>query len=213
MSTAAPDALLDEPPPALLLLLPLLLQPATARAAAAARAAIAGVRLMYLPLVDLKLSGCHGAHRPTGPGFIAVRQPRYETSLTTSFASAVPCRSRPGRPVADPPACRRRNRLNPPHARARLSRSPSCVRSRRGEFVRIWPSRHGDELARFLYREISLGVTKGSRRDAEDPPGAPASGCVPQWGRAMSRRCRPRHHVTPPMSHATPCPALSAPSP
>jgi len=53
MSTVLPDALLDEPPPALLLLLPLLLQPATARAAAAAKAAIAGVRLMYLPLVDL----------------------------------------------------------------------------------------------------------------------------------------------------------------
>jgi hypothetical protein len=52
MSTVLPDALLDEPPPALLLL-PLLLQPATARAAAAAKAAIAGVRLIYLPLVDL----------------------------------------------------------------------------------------------------------------------------------------------------------------
>jgi hypothetical protein len=68
MSTVLPDALLDEPPPALLLLLPLLLQPATARAAAAAKAAIAGIRLMYLPLVDLELPGCHGAHRLTGPG-------------------------------------------------------------------------------------------------------------------------------------------------
>ena len=52
MSTVLPDALLDEPPPALLLLLPLLLQPTTARAIAA-KAAIAGVRLIYLPLVDL----------------------------------------------------------------------------------------------------------------------------------------------------------------
>jgi hypothetical protein len=52
MSTVPPDALLDEPPPALLLLLPLLLQPATA-SAIAARAAIAGVRLINLPLVDL----------------------------------------------------------------------------------------------------------------------------------------------------------------
>jgi hypothetical protein len=53
MSTVLPDALLDEPPPALLLLLlPLLLQPTTARAIAA-KAATAGVRLIYLPLVDL----------------------------------------------------------------------------------------------------------------------------------------------------------------
>jgi hypothetical protein len=50
MSIVLPDALLDEPPPALVLVL--LLQPARARAAAA-KAAIAGVRLIYLPLVDV----------------------------------------------------------------------------------------------------------------------------------------------------------------
>jgi len=54
MSTVLPDELLDElldePPAALLLLL--LLQPTAARATAA-KAAIAGVRLIYLPLVDL----------------------------------------------------------------------------------------------------------------------------------------------------------------
>jgi hypothetical protein len=61
-----PDALLDEPPPALLLLLPLLLQPTTARAIAA-KAAIAGVRLIYLPLVDLNARPPRSA--PTGPGF------------------------------------------------------------------------------------------------------------------------------------------------
>ena len=52
MSTVLPDELLDEPPLALLVLL-LLLQPTTARAIAA-KAAIAGVRLIYLPLVDVK---------------------------------------------------------------------------------------------------------------------------------------------------------------
>jgi hypothetical protein len=55
MSTVLPLAaalLLDELPPALVLLL-LLLQPTTARAIAA-KAAIAGVRLIYLPLVDVK---------------------------------------------------------------------------------------------------------------------------------------------------------------
>ena len=54
MSTVLPpDELLDELLLLLALVLLLLLQPTTARAIAA-KAAIAGVRLIYLPLVDVK---------------------------------------------------------------------------------------------------------------------------------------------------------------
>ena len=71
MSTVLPDEPLDELLlPELVVLLLLLLQPTTARATAA-RAAIAGVRLIYLPLVDVKDPAVtrREARRPTGLGY------------------------------------------------------------------------------------------------------------------------------------------------
>jgi hypothetical protein len=83
MSTVPPDELVDELPDELLD--ELLLQPTTARATAA-KAAIAEVRLIYLPLVDFELSGCRGAlSGRSGP----MRQPRDEQFAPSSKAPTV----------------------------------------------------------------------------------------------------------------------------